>query len=125
RRSKSKSRTISLPQMAQPQLPKGGGALTNINNSFQPEAFSGTGSMVVPLPASSCRGFEPPLQLEYDSAQGNGPFGVGFRLSLQQISRDTQKRIPSYTDEDTFVLSGSGELVRKLQPTGDGWEVVR
>src|SRR6185369_18085842 len=92
---RSDSRKVSLPQIAQPQLPKGGGALTNINSSFQPQAFSGTGQMVVALPASSCRGFEPQLELEYDSAQGNGPFGVGFRLSLQQISCDAPKRIPS------------------------------
>src|ERR1051325_7449462 len=39
----NKSRTASLPQIAQPQLPKGGGALANLNSSFQPQAFSGTG----------------------------------------------------------------------------------
>lgn len=120
----NRSRTSSLPKVVQPQLPKGGGAISSINNSFQPQAFTGTGSFVVTLPVSSCRGFEPQLQLEYDSGQGNGPFGVGFRLSTQQISRDIQKRIPSYTDEDTFVLAGSSELVRKLRPSEDGGEVV-
>jgi RHS repeat-associated protein len=120
-----KTQTISLPKISQPQLPKGGGALSSINNSFKPDAFTGAGNFVIPLPASPCRGFEPQLQLEYDSASGNGPFGVGFRLSVRQIARDTQKRIPSYTDDDTFVLSGSSELVRKLRRSGDGWEVVR
>src|SRR5215212_10133641 len=104
-----RSQTPSLLKINQPQLPKGGGALSSINNTFQPQAFTGTGSLVIPLPVSSCRGFEPNLQLEYDSGAGNGPFGVGFRLSARQISRNTQERIPSYTDEDTFVLSGSAE----------------
>ncbi|HVG21204.1 MAG TPA: SpvB/TcaC N-terminal domain-containing protein, partial [Blastocatellia bacterium] len=120
-----RSQTISLPKISQPQLPKGGGALSSINNAFKPDAFSGTGNFVIPLPASPCRGFEPRLQLEYDSALGNGPFGVGFRLSVQQISRNIQKRIPTYTDDDTFVLSGSSELIRKLNHSKDGWEVTR
>src|SRR5256885_3070954 len=112
-------------QLSQPQLPKGGGALRGLNDAFQPQAFTGTTSLTIPLPVSPCRGFEPGLALTYDSASGNGPFGVGFRLAPLQVSRNTDKRIPSYTEADTFVLSGAGELVRKLRPSQEGREVVR
>lgn len=111
-------------QFVAPQLPKGGGALSGVSDSFQTTAFSGASSLTVPLPVSPCRGFEPSLRLEYDSGAGNGPFGAGFKLSLSQISRSLTRRIPSYTDADTFTLSGAGDLIRKLEPLGNGWEVV-
>jgi hypothetical protein len=112
------------PELNQPQLPKGGGALRGLNDAFQPQAFTGTASLTIPVPVSPCRGFEPNLALTYDSATGNGPLGVGCRLSPLQVSRNTDKRIPSYTDYDQFVLSGAGELVRKLRPSREGWELV-
>ncbi len=57
-------------------------------------------------------GFHPELTLQYDSGQGNGPFGVGWSLSLPRITRKTDKGLPRYidgapaADSDTFVLSG-------------------
>lgn len=116
---------FTAPQLNQPQLPKGGGALRGLNDAFQPQAYTGTAGLTIPLPVSPCRGFEPRLALTYDSATGNGPFGVGFSLSAGQISRNTEKRIPGYTEADTFVLSGAGELVRRLRPAPEGWAPVR
>ena len=110
-------------QLTQPQLPKGGGALSGVPGNFQAQAFTGAVSFAIPLPVSSCRGFEPQLQLTYDSAQGNGPFGMGFQLSLAEVSRNLEKRIPSYTDADSFTLSGAGELVRKSVLTPEGWKL--
>src|ERR1044072_2104297 len=94
---------FTAPQLNQPQLPKGGGALRGLNDAFQPQAFTGTAGLTIPLPVSPCRGFEPDLALTYDSATGNGPFGVGFSLSAGQISRNTGRRIPGYTEAGTFV----------------------
>lgn len=84
--------------------------MNGIRGSFQAQAFTGSASFAIPLPTSDCRGFEPQIQLTYDSAHGNGPFGMGFRLSLAEVSRNLDKRIPSYTDADTFVLSGAGGI---------------
>lgn len=122
--STNKQQKNSGPQLTQPQLPKGGGALKGVQGSFQAQAFTGSASFGIPLPVSNCRGFEPQIQLIYDSSQGNGPFGMGFRLSLAEVSRNLEKRIPSYTDADTFVLSGEGELVRKAVRTPEGWKPV-
>ena len=96
--------------------------MNGIRGSFQAQAFTGSASFAIPLPTSDCRGFEPQIQLTYDSAHGNGPFGMGFRLSLAEVSRNLDKRIPSYTDADTFVLSGAGELLCKSLRTPEGWK---
>ncbi|HEY4243183.1 MAG TPA: SpvB/TcaC N-terminal domain-containing protein [Kofleriaceae bacterium] len=79
----------------------------------------GTGSLAVPIAVTPGRGgFTPDLALRYDSGDGNGPFGLGFRLSVPSISRKTDKGLPRYIDEpdlgdtpDVFVLSGADDLV--------------
>lgn len=72
--------------------------------------------MTVPIATSPGRsGFGPQLSLSYDSGAGNGPFGFGWALSLPQISRKTDKRLPQYFDaeeSDVFILSGAEELLR-------------
>ena len=98
-------------QAAQLSLPKGGGAIQGIGETFQPNEFSGTASLSIPIFASPCRGFTPQLQLAYSSGTGNGPWGLGFSLSLPQISRQTRKGTPRYQDTDIFILSGSADLV--------------
>jgi len=102
---------ISIPPLS---LPKGGGAMNSIGETFQPDAFSGTGSYSIPIPVTPARGFEPQLSIDYNSGAGNSPFGIGFSLSLPNISRRTEKGIPEYTDKDVFVLEGT-ELTPKLR----------
>jgi len=105
-----------------PSLPKGGGAIRGIGEKFSVAAATGAGSLQVPIAVSPGRGgFQPDLSLVYDSNAGNGPFGLGFRLSLPQITRKTDKGLPRYDDEgepDVFVLSGAEDLVPALR--GDG-----
>ena len=96
---------------AQPALPKGGGAVTGIGETFQPSAFSGTAHLAIPLHTSPCRGFEPQLSLEYGSASGNGVFGMGFHLAIPNISRKTTTAIPKYDDTDSFLISNVDDLV--------------
>jgi len=99
-------------------LPKGGGAIRGIGEKFAANPVTGTGSMTIPIATSPGRsGFAPQLALSYDSGAGNGPFGLGWHLSLPCISRKTDKGLPRYddaTDSDVFVLSGSEDLVPVL-----------
>ena len=115
-------KTASPPVLS---LPKGGGALRGIDEKFSVNAATGTCSFSVPLGFSPGRsGFSPPLSLHYDSGSGNGPFGLGWSLSLPSISRKTDKGLPRYRDAedtDTFILSGAEDLVPALVLHGLQW----
>ena len=106
------------PNNSQPaiSLPKGGGAIKGIGETFQPNLFSGTGNFSVPIFTSPGRaGFGPQLTLQYSTGNGNGPFGLGWQLSIPRITRKTEKGLPKYTDEDVFVMSGAEDLVPKFK----------
>jgi len=102
----------------QVSLPKGGGAITGIGEKFSVSPVTGTGSVSVPIYTSPGRsGFGPVLSLAYDSGAGNGPFGLGWNLSLPSITRKTDKGLPIYQDKkdsDVFILSGAEDLVPEL-----------
>jgi hypothetical protein len=54
---------------------------------------------------------------------GNGPFGIGWNLSLPAITRKTEKGLPKYCDaedSDVFVISGAEDLVPAFQSNPDG-----
>jgi RHS repeat-associated protein len=95
---------VNTPQI---NLPKGGGAIRGIGETFSPNGFSGTSSFTVPIPVSPCRGFEPALALQYSSASGNGPFGLGFSLTTPSISCATNKGTPRYDGSDHYVMDGN------------------
>jgi hypothetical protein len=105
-----KAPTISLPQ--------GGGAIRGIDEKFVANPVTGAGSLTVPIPTSKGRsGFDPQVNLSYDSSGSNGPFGFGWDLSLPSITRRTDKGLPRYADyeeSDIFILSGSEDLVPVL-----------
>ena len=94
-------------------VPKGGGALTGMGETFQPDLHTGTGNLTVPIPLpAGRRGLTPSLSLAYSTGAGNGPFGLGWSMSVPLVSRRTDRGIPRYDDtRDTFVLSGAEELV--------------
>jgi RHS repeat-associated protein len=94
-------------------LPKGGGALHGIGEKFSPDLFTGTGNFTVPIALPPGRnGFQPQLNLVYSTGNGNGPFGLGWSLSIPGVSRKTSKGVPRYEDErDVFILSGAEDLV--------------
>jgi hypothetical protein len=78
-------------------LPKGGGAISGIGEKLSTNAATGTGSLSVPVTTSPGRGgFGVSLTLAYDSGAGNGPFGIGWRLSAGGITRKTDKGLPRY-----------------------------
>jgi hypothetical protein len=71
----------------------------------------------VPIPTTPGRGgFRPQLTLQYSSGNGNGPFGLGWGLSIPRITRKTEKGLPRYVDSDVFVMSEAEDLVPKLDP---------
>jgi len=98
-------------------LPKGGGALQGIGETFSPDLHTGTGNFSIPIPLPAGRnGFGPQLTLGYSTGSGNGPFGLGWTLGVPMVSRKTSRGVPRYHDadphaQDTFVLSGSEDLV--------------
>ena len=110
------------PSMPAISLPKGGGAIRGIGEKFASNPVTGTGSMSVPIATSPGRsGFGPQLSLSYDSGAGNGPFGLGWNLSLPAITRKTDKGLPRYSDtdeSDVFILSGAEDLVPALDNNG-------
>src|SRR6266446_5583238 len=109
--SKNETQVISLPQ--------GGGALHGIGEKFSPDLHTGTGNFTVPIALPAGRnGFQPQLNLVYSTGTGNGPFGLGWNLSVPGVTRKTSKGIPRYRDDsnksedwDTFILSGAEDLV--------------
>ena len=109
-------------------LPKGGGAIRDIGEKFAVSAATGTASLAVPVATSPGRaGFGPSLSLSYDSGAGNGPFGLGWKVSLPAITRKTDKGLPRYQDDpdhDTFILSGAEDLVPVRAERDGAWEQV-
>src|SRR5512137_1575929 len=103
-------------------LPKGGGAIRGMGEKFTANPVTGTGSMSIPIATSPGRsGFGPQLSLSYDSGAGNGPFGLGWKLSLPSITRKTDKGLPKYQDaDDVFILSGAEDLVPEFEKDADG-----
>lgn len=105
-------------------LPKSGGAIHGIGETFQPSLFTGTGNFSIPIAVSPGRAdFGPKLTLQYSTGSGNGCFGLGWQLSVPRVSRKTEKGIPQYEGErydggaeDVFVLSGSEDLVVQSKP---------
>jgi RHS repeat-associated protein len=104
-------------------LPKGGGAVRGIGETFSANPVTGTGAMQVPLALSPGRaGFGPQLALNYDSGAGNGPFGLGWSIGLPSIQRKTDRGLPRYDDareSDVFLLAGAEDLVPVSGPEGE------
>src|SRR4051794_37129618 len=81
-------------------LPKGGGAIRGLDEKLTANPVTGTASLSVPIAISPGRsGFGPQLSVSYDSAAGNGVFGLGWSLSLPNITRKTDRCLPHYNDE--------------------------
>ncbi|GAC1425705.1 MAG: hypothetical protein NVSMB67_27690 [Flavisolibacter sp.] len=93
----SQSFTINIPKI---ELPKGGGALRNIDEKFLVNAVNGTASFSIPLPFSKTRNnFGPILSLNYNSGKSSGVFGLGWSCETLYILRKTGKQLPKYYDE--------------------------
>jgi RHS repeat-associated protein len=109
-----------LADLPSPALPKGGGAVRGLGETFEVNGANGTFTASIPIPLSPARGFEPQLALRYDSGAGNGPFGEGWNLAPGSVSRRTDKRLPRYHDDDVF-LAGGEDLIPSAEPNGGAW----
>ncbi|QTA90622.1 toxin TcdB middle/N-terminal domain-containing protein [Desulfonema magnum] len=92
-------------------LPSGPGSIEGLGESFEPQLNSGTASYRVPLNLPKVRGNSPGLALEYNSGYGNGYLGMGWRLNIPFLQRQTDKGLPLYQDDDTIIESNGEELV--------------
>ena len=99
-------------------LPTGPGSIEGIGESFEPDLSTGTASYPVKLTvAPGVVNFQPDLTLTYNGGNANGPWGLGWKLNLPYIQRQTDEGLPNYDDSvDRFIYS-SGE---KLIPLPDG-----
>jgi RHS repeat-associated protein len=112
----SDPKKIEAPKVT---LPSGGGGLRGIGEPFKAQDFTGAAGFSVPLPMPSARGLSPALALQYNSGNGNGPFGLGFALPIDSIVLQTSKGVPRYDGTDTFV-SAAGELIVSCAPDQKG-----
>lgn len=96
-------------------------AIHGLGERFDLNPLTGTAGFTVPIQISPGRsGFQPSVNLTYDSGFGNGPFGMGWSLELPRIYRRTRKGVPTYDDEgDVFVYSAADDLVPKLDAQGN------
>ncbi|HEY6392177.1 MAG TPA: SpvB/TcaC N-terminal domain-containing protein [Bryobacteraceae bacterium] len=100
---------FNLPSI---EMPQAGRTLEGVGEKLAADPFTGRANLSIPLPLTACREAQPSVALDYDSATSNGVFGIGFRLALPAIFRNTRLGIPTYTSADQFVSSEAGDLVR-------------
>ncbi|QRM90339.1 hypothetical protein FG167_14205 [Lacinutrix sp. WUR7] len=108
------------------ELPKSGGAIQGIGEKYTANPATGTGNFSVPIGVTAGRG-APQLSVSYSSGSGNSPFGLGWGMSIPQITRKTERNLPLYNedqDSDTFIISGAEDLVKKfnLNEVSNEWE---
>lgn len=113
----------TIQGLATPSIPKGGAAIRGMGEKLSANPATGSASLSIPIATPPGRsGYDLGLQISYDSGSGNGPFGLGFRLSVPSISRRTDRRIPRYVDDgddaDVFVMSGVEDLVPVVDASG-------
>jgi RHS repeat-associated protein len=96
-----------IPELS---LPKTSGSIRGIGEKFNLNPATGSGRITIPISIAALRG-APDLALSYDSGTGNSPFGLGWSVNLPTIHRKTEKRLPTYDNDDVFILSGTEDLV--------------
>lgn len=105
----------AAPTLPSITLPKGGGAISPIDEKVTVGLATGAASLTVPVPVTAGRnGASPSLALTYDSGAPSGIFGMGWRMLLPSITRKTSRGLPRYRDvedSDIFMLTGSEDLV--------------
>lgn len=91
------------------KLPAGPGSVRGLADDATVAAFTGQVRYAIPidLPAGP-DGMSPSLTLGYDGELGNGPLGVGWRLSQAAIRRSLRLGVPHYDASDEIELIGLG-----------------
>lgn len=96
-----------------PSLPQGGGAISGLGETFTPDLSTGVGTLNIPIDIpNGPNDIAPKVSLQYTTAAGNGPFGMGFNLTpIPRLLRSTSQGFPSFDASDTLTLEGAGDLV--------------
>lgn len=80
-------------------LPTGPGSIAGLGEAFTPDLNTGTSSQVMRLVVPPGRnGLAPDVSVEYNSGFGNGLLGLGRKLSIPYIQRQTDKGLPNYSE---------------------------
>lgn len=123
--AKTEARSVTAVKVPTLELPKGGGAIRGIGETFSTNLAMGTGGMSIPVAVSPGRGgAAPQLAVTYSSGSGQSLFGVGWSMAVPSVRRRTDKQLPTYNDrdeEDVFLFAGEEELVPALVSTSGGW----
>lgn len=93
-------------------LPSAGTGAAPLGDRFEPDLVRGSGTYTVSI--NTPRGpndQRPSLVLGYSTGSGNGPFGVGWRLNVMRIERQSDRGVPRYSDSDVFVIGDAEVLV--------------
>lgn len=105
--------TVSAMVHGQQQAPSSASAPAPAGEGA-PDQVSAIGSFThsVPIQVPAFHGLEPSLSLDYDSAQGNGEIGVGWRLRAGStiVRSGPEGALPGYDANDVFFVDGD-ELV--------------
>lgn len=107
-----------------PPLPDFAAGPAGLGERFEVEPSTGTASLAVPLPFATDRtGLAPPLSLVHGGG-GNGPFGLGWALTVPSVTRVGDEGVPRYDETDRFSITGLGEVGPALEWTGGEWVAV-
>jgi hypothetical protein len=93
-------------------------SIATIGKSWGKMGSTGAASFALPLPLSPGRGWDPQLTLSYSSQSGNSSFGVGWQLNLPAFTRQTDKGVPRYLDDDVFLGHSGEELMAERDDEG-------
>lgn len=92
----------------------------SLGESFRTDLMTGAAVVDVPLTVPPGRkNVQPNLALSYSSSGSNGICGVGWRLDLGSIQRNTKRGAPKYDNTDSFLANINGANV-ELVDIGSG-----
>src|SRR5687768_15160331 len=90
--------------------PSGAGIVAGMGETFSLDLNSGQGTFSLPFDVpDGVAGHKPRVVLEYVHANGNGPFGFGWKLRAREIRRRLDLGVPGEGAAEVF-LDGSTEL---------------
>ncbi len=110
-------------------LPDGPGAINGLGESFELSLNMGSGQYAFPIDVPPGRaGHAPDVRLVYNTGNGNGVMGIGWRLPIMCVKRQTDKGLPRYDAAgrpDRYITGDGAELVLVEIHEQDGRRVYR
>lgn len=82
-------------------------AIATHGRSWGEMGATGQTAHTLALPWINARSLNPGHSLQYHGSSGNGPFGLGWQLTLSNISRKTSKGVPKYQPADVMLADNT------------------